>query len=91
MYQLRQLHKPDTKEFALLLKTSTATIRKIERDERDLTFIMALRLCQLFDIDIHDFISMLADHELARPDISSLKDKMRKERKRKAMMEELKK
>jgi hypothetical protein len=87
LFRLRQMYRPDNKALMLALKTSHATYRKIERDLRDLSFIMALKLCQFYDIDIHDFISMLADHELDRPDISSLKDVMRKEKKRKAILE----
>lgn len=86
LFRLRQMCRPDNKALMLALKTSHATCRKIERDERDLSFIMALKLCRFYDIDIHEFISMLADHELDRPDISSLKDVMRKEKKRKATM-----
>jgi hypothetical protein len=87
LFRLRQLYRPDTKALSFALKTSYATYRKIERDQRDLSFIMALRLCQFYDMDIHEFISMLADHELDRPDISSLKDIMRKEKKRSVIME----
>ncbi|MFI5193761.1 MAG: hypothetical protein ACHQD7_06875 [Chitinophagales bacterium] len=55
---------------------------KIERDQRDLSFLMALRLCQFYQLDLHEFISMLSDDELARKDLSGIKAMMQRERKK---------
>ena len=86
--RLRSRFPVDTKELCLALRTSHATYRKIERDQRDLSFLMALRLCQFYDIDIHEFISMLADHELDRPDLTTIKDMVRRENKKKSLQTE---
>ncbi len=86
--KLRGIFRPDTRELCLALKTSHATYRKIERDQRDLSFLMALRLCQFYDLDIHEFISMLADHELDRPDLTTIKDMVRRENKKKCLQED---
>jgi plasmid maintenance system antidote protein VapI len=63
----RQPNKPALYE---ALRTSSSTYLKIERDERDLSFLMALRLCRFYELDLHEFISMLSDEELGRRDIS---------------------
>lgn len=82
LHYLRRNNSIELQELARILKISHSTYRKIERDQRDLSFIMALRVCQYFDMDIHQFISLLADHELERPDLSSIKDQIRKDNKR---------
>ena len=64
------------------LNTSSSTYLKIERDERDLSLLMALRLCQFYRLDLHEFISMLSDEELARKDLSGIKAMMQRERKK---------
>lgn len=74
MARLKQKNQVSRKEeLAFALKTSTSTYLKIERDQRNLSLIMAVRLCEFYDIEINDFIAMLADHELERADIPSLK------------------
>ena len=64
------------------LNTSSSTYLKILRDERDLSFLMALRLCKFYELDLHEFISMLSDEELARKDLSGIKAMMQRERKK---------
>lgn len=46
------------------------------------SFLMALRLCQFYQLDLHEFISMLSDEELARKDLSGIKSMMQRERKK---------
>jgi hypothetical protein len=84
--QLRRRHRHlGCKQLGLVLQTSHSTYLKIERDERDLSFLMALRVCQFYDLDIHDFIAMIDESELERKDLSSIKMQIRKERKKAAL------
>jgi transcriptional regulator with XRE-family HTH domain len=64
------------------LNTSSSTYLKIERGERELSFLMALRLCKFYQLDLHEFISMLSDEELERKDLSGIKAMMQRERKK---------
>lgn len=43
---------------------------------------MALRLCQFYQVDIHEFISMLGDSELKRTDRSVIAAKEKRDRKK---------
>jgi transcriptional regulator with XRE-family HTH domain len=82
---LSRLRGQDSRHQAELYKalnTSSGTYLKILRDERDLSFLMALRLCKFYELDLHEFISMLGDEELARKDLSGIKAMMQRERKK---------
>lgn len=83
----RHRHHLGCKELGHALRTSHSTYLKIERDERDLSFVMALRLCQFYDMDIHDFISMIDEAELERKDLSSIKMQIRKEKKKSVIIQ----
>jgi transcriptional regulator with XRE-family HTH domain len=80
--RLMQLHRPDKLSLYKALQISSATYLKIERDERDLSFIMALRVCQFYKLDLHEFISMLSDEELKRHDYSVIRVQLQRERKK---------
>ncbi len=82
---LRRHHCRDSRELYAAINTSSATYLKIERDERDLSFLTALRICQFYDLDIHDFIAMIDDNELARKDISVIKVLIKREKKEKEL------
>ena len=71
--RLRQIYQPGSKDLAIALGTSSTTYLKIERGQRDLTFLMALKLCRFYNLDVHDFISMLSDDELMRKDLTGIK------------------
>jgi hypothetical protein len=43
---------------------------------------MALKICQFYQLDVHDFISMLSDEELGRQDYSVIKAHEKTERKK---------
>lgn len=64
------------------LKISNPTYLKIERDQRELSFLFALRLCKFYQIDIHDFIYMLDDAELERKDLATIKFEMKRDKKK---------
>jgi len=80
--RLRQVYQPNNKELYTALQTSSATYLKIERGERELSFLMALRVCQFYRLDFHEFISMLSDEELGRNDYSVIRVQQQRERKK---------
>jgi hypothetical protein len=43
---------------------------------------MALRVCQFYRLDFHEFISMLSDEELGRNDYSVIRVQQQRERKK---------
>jgi len=80
--RLRQVYRPGSADLYRALNTTSSTYLKIERDQRDLSFLMALRLCAFYDMDIHEFISVLSDEELARKDLSGIKALQQRARKK---------
>jgi DNA-binding XRE family transcriptional regulator len=75
-------YKPDPGLFAQAIQTSMATYRHIERGERELSLLMALRICRFYRLDLHEFISMISDEELDRPDYAVMRAKEQRERKK---------
>jgi len=80
--RLRHLHQPEQKVLAQALQMSYTTYLKIERDQRELSFLMALRICQFYQLDLHEFVSMLSDEELGRSELSISKALEKRERKK---------
>ena len=80
--RLRQIHQPDQKALAQALRMSYTTYLKTERDQRELSFLMALRICQFYNIDLHEFVSMLSDEELDRHELSITRVLQQRERKK---------
>jgi transcriptional regulator with XRE-family HTH domain len=80
--RLMQLHRPDKLSLYKALQTSSSTYLKIERDQRELSFIMALRVCQFYNLDLHEFILMLSDEELRRQDYAIIRVQQQRERKK---------
>ncbi len=79
---LRRTYQPDHKALARALQTSYTTYLKTERGNRELSFLMALRICQFYKLDLHEFISLLSDEELGRNDHSVIKAQQQRERKK---------
>lgn len=73
---------PDNKALYKALHTTSATYLKVEREERELSFLMALKLCKFYQLDLHEFISMLSDEELLRQDYSVIRVLKQLERKK---------
>src|SRR5438477_11701482 len=73
MIWLKRTYKVESRELMSALKISHTTYLKIERDQRELSFLLALRLCKFYKMDIHDFINMLKEEELERKDLATLK------------------
>jgi transcriptional regulator with XRE-family HTH domain len=80
--RLRQIHQPEQKTLAQALQMSYTTYLKVERDQRELSFLMALRICQFYKIDLHEFVSMLSDEELSRAELSISNALEKRERKK---------
>lgn len=64
------------------IRISSATYLKIEYGERELSFLMALRICKFYKLDLYDFISMLSDEELDRQDFAAIRAQQQRERKK---------
>lgn len=79
---LRRMHQPVHKALSEALQTSYTTYLKTERGQRELSFLMALRLCRFYGLDLHEFISMLSEEELGRDDLSVSNAREKRERKR---------
>ena len=80
--RLRQIHQPDQKTLADALQMSYTTYLKTERGQRELSFLMGLRICQFYKMDLHEFVSMLSDEELGRSELSISKALEKRERKK---------
>ena len=79
---LRQMYQPDHKALAEAIQMSYTTYLKTERGNRELSFLMALRLCKFYKLDLHEFISCLSDEELGRNDLSVTRVQQQRERKK---------
>ena len=79
---LMQQYQPNKPSLYKALQTSSSTYLKIERDQRELSFLMALRVCQFYGIDMHEFVSMLSEEELARQDYAVIRVQQQRERKK---------
>ena len=80
--RLRLLHQPDHSALADAIHASYTTYLKLERDQRDVTLLMALRICRFYKLDLHGFISMLSEEELGRHDLSVTRVLKQREKKR---------
>ena len=84
--RLRSIHQPSPKNLALAVGMSYTTYLKTERGQRELSFLMALRICTFYKMDIHDFIALLSDAELDRSELSIQKQQQKTERKKAAAL-----
>lgn len=80
LFKLRMGYGGRCDDLYRAIRTSSSTYLKVERGERELSFLMALRICEFYQLDLHEFISMLSDEELGRQDYSVIKAKLIKER-----------
>jgi hypothetical protein len=80
--RLMQQYRPDKPSLYKALQTSSSTYLKIERDQRELSWLMALRVCQFYKLDLHEFVSMLSDEELRRQDYAVIRVQQQRERKK---------
>lgn len=82
LFQLRMKHPGCSGELYKALRTTSSTYLKIERDQRELSFLMALRVSSFYKLDLHEFISMLSDQELDRQDFSLIRVQQQREKKK---------
>jgi hypothetical protein len=82
LFQLRMRYPGNCSDLYKALRTTSSTYLKIERDQRELSFLMALRVCAFYKLDLHQFISMLSDGELERQDFSQIRVQQQRERKK---------
>lgn len=77
LHELRRKFELSTSEVGQELGISGATYQKIERDQRDLKFVMAFKLCRLYVIAMEEFIALIDPQDLERPDfaVSRARDK----------------
>ena len=66
---LRSRFRPNNGELSAAVQMSYTTYLKVERDQRELSFLMALRLCRFYGLDIHEFIALMGEAALGRPEI----------------------
>ena len=71
--ELREEHQLSTKEVADVAGTSGTTYLKIERDQREISFIMMMRLCRFYKIDVNELTDRIDSYELERPDLSVIR------------------
>lgn len=89
--RLRDSYDLHLKDVAAFLKTNHTSYRNIERDQRELSFIMAIRLCEFYNIGLNELVGMLREDELDRKELSSLKyfAKMEKRKKEKGNQQKI--
>jgi len=80
LYKLRMGYQGKSSDLYCALRTSSSTYLKVERGERELSFLMALRVCQFYKLDLHEFISMLSDQELERQDFATIQAQLKREK-----------
>jgi hypothetical protein len=82
LFKLRMAYRGKSTDLYAALRTSSSTYLKIERDQRELSFLMALRVCQFYKLDLHEFISMLSDQEINRQDFAVIEAQLKREKKK---------
>jgi hypothetical protein len=75
-------YRGNSTDIYIALRTTSSTYLKIEREQRELSFIMALRVCAFYKMDLHEFISMLNDQELDRQDFAVIRVEQQREKKK---------
>lgn len=73
MQWLRENRGFGVSEVARAIRMTSATYSKIERDQREASFIMMYRLCAFYEISMHEFADMLSSAELGRSDLSTIR------------------
>jgi hypothetical protein len=82
LLKFRMAYRGKSSDLYSALRTSSSTYLKVERGERELSFLMALRVCQFYKLDLHEFISMLSDQELNRQDFAAIQAQLKREKKK---------
>jgi plasmid maintenance system antidote protein VapI len=70
---LRQRQGLRMADLAEVLNIRVHLLSKVCRDQKELSFLMALRLLKRFDLSVEDFVSMLSEQELNRTDLTTIR------------------
>jgi plasmid maintenance system antidote protein VapI len=73
------------KDIADVLKINGGILTKILRDDKELTFLMGVRLLEHFELSVDEFLSLLSKEEIDRKALSSIKFFEKKKRKEERM------
>jgi transcriptional regulator with XRE-family HTH domain len=66
------------------INLTSATYSKIERDQREISFIMMYRVCRFYEISLYEFADMISAKELERSDYTIIR--LQEKKKAKAAM-----
>ena len=81
LLKLREEAGASGNEVAKAANIAVSTYYKIERGNRDVSFIVMFRICRFYEISLQEFADIISPHELERKEISSLRAlKKREER-----------
>lgn len=61
------------KDVAEAMNINSGTLTKIIRDEKELSFLMAVRMLEKFGLSVDEFLSYLSKEELGRKELSALR------------------
>ncbi|HWW42132.1 helix-turn-helix transcriptional regulator [Pedobacter sp.] len=75
------------KDIAEVLKISGSTLTDIIRNEKELSFLMGMRLLEHFELSVDEFLSLLSKEEIDRKALSSIKFFEKKKRKEERLEE----
>jgi len=73
LLKLREERGLSGSDVAKAANISVTTYYKIERDQRDLSFIVSYRICRLYEMSLQKFSDILHPSELERKEISTLR------------------
>jgi len=61
------------KDLAEVMNINSGNLTKIIRDEKELSFLMAVRMLEKLGLSLDEFVSLLSKEELGRKELSTLK------------------
>nr|WP_121272142.1 hypothetical protein [Pedobacter schmidteae] len=70
---LRQLYWCRNQDLILALNTNGASYQRIEKGQKELSLILAVRLCRFYDISLDNLIDLIDPAELERKELSAIK------------------
>jgi len=82
--KLRFTNRLTQSAVAKAINVSSGNLSKMERDEREVSFITIYRICRFYEISLHEFADMVSPKELERNDYSIIR--MQEKKKAKALL-----
>lgn len=71
--KLKQAYGYSANQVAMAIHMTGSTYLKVERDQREASFIMIYRICRFYEISMYEFAEMLSPAELERSDFSTIR------------------